>query len=205
MAQISFDVEFLDIEIYATLPAMSETRDRIDQVLADWQRERPDLDWSGAAVTLRLVLLGKYVEQHAAASFAPFGLQPWEFDVIGTLRRQGEPYTLSAGDLARSVLLTCSGMTHRLDRLQERGLVERVAAPEDRRRVMVRLTAAGLALVDEAIARRSCEACDLVDGLAGSQRDDLIQLLRALVVRLGIAHEDAVCEGALGSDPESQP
>lgn len=41
---------------------MAETSDRIDQALADWQRERPDLDWSGAAITLRLVLLGKYVE-----------------------------------------------------------------------------------------------------------------------------------------------
>ena len=183
---------------------MSETDDRIDRVLADWQRERPDLDWSGAAITLRLVLLGKYVEQHAAASFAPFGLQPWEFDVIGTLRRQGEPYTLSAGDLARSVLLTCSGMTHRLDRLQERGLVERVATPEDRRRVMVRLTAAGLALVDEAITRRSGEACDLVGALDGSQRDDLIRLLRTLVVRLGILNENTVCEGVPEPDSELQ-
>lgn len=165
---------------------MAETSDRIDQALADWQRERPDLDWSGAAITLRLVLLGKYVEQHAAASFAPFGLQPWEFDVIATLRRQGAPYTLSAGDLARSVLLTCSGMTHRLDRLQQRGLVERAAAPEDRRRVMVRLTDAGLELVEEAIARRSCEACGLVEALTESERQQLQSLLRTLVLRLDV-------------------
>lgn len=163
---------------------MPETPDRIDQVLADWQRERPDLDWSTAAVTMRLVLLGKYIEQHAAESFEPFGLQPWEFDVIATLRRQGEPYTLSAGDLARSVLLTCSGMTHRLDRLQERGLVARVAAPEDRRRVMVQLTDAGRALVEAAIGRRTCDVCAPVEALQEDQREQLVQLLRVMVARI---------------------
>ncbi len=163
---------------------MTEIRDRIDRAVDDWRRERPDLDWSGAAITMRLVLLGKYVEQHAAAGFAPFGLQPWEFDVLATLRRQGAPFVLSAGDLARSVLLTCSGMTHRLDRLQERGLVERTPAAEDRRRVMVQLTPEGLELVEQAVAQRSCEACGLVDALSATQQEQIIDLLRRLVARL---------------------
>lgn len=184
---------------------MTRTLDRIDQALADWQRERPDLDWSGAAITLRLVLLGKYVEQHAAASFAPFGLQPWEFDVIATLRRQGAPYELSAGDLARSVLLTCSGMTHRLDRLQQRGLVERVATPEDRRRVLVRLTEAGLELVEAAIARRSCEACGLVEALTETERQQLQGLLRTLVHRLDMLDlaPSEQCEAAPTRAPDT--
>lgn len=170
---------------------MTDSSDRIDRVLADWQRERPDLDWSGAGLTLRLVLLGKYVEQNAAASFAPYGLQPWEFDVIATLRRQGRPFTLSAGDLARSVLLTCSGMTHRLDRLEERGLVERTTAPEDRRRVMVRLTDAGFELVERAIARRSIDTGELVETLADGRRDDLVELLRAMIRRLETLEDGA--------------
>lgn len=169
---------------------MAEPSDRIDQALSDWQRERPDLDWSGAAITLRLVLLGKYVEQHAAASFAPFGLQTWEFDVIATLRRQGAPYTLSAGDLARSVLLTNSGMTHRLDRLEKRGLVARSMAEDDRRRVMVRLTDAGLKLVEEAIAQRSGEACGLLQGLTEQQRGELETLLRTLLRGLDVQGAD---------------
>lgn len=159
---------------------MDNAPDRIDQALSDWQRERPDLDWSRAAITLRLVLLGKYVEQHAAASFAPFGLQTWEFDVLATLRRQGVPYTLSAGDLARSVLLTNSGMTHRLDRLEKRGLVARSMAAEDRRRVLVRLTEAGFALVEAAIARRSCEAESLLVALSERERAVLVGLLKRL-------------------------
>ncbi len=184
---------------------MTELRDRIDRALADWQRERPDLDWSGAAITMRLVLLGKYVEQHAAASFAPFGLQPWEFDVLATLRRQGDPFVLSAGDLARSVLLTCSGMTHRLDRLQERGLVERTAAAEDRRRVMVQLTAAGLDLVEQAVAQRSCEACGLVDALSAAQQEEVVELLRRLVARLDqLPDPNLLPDGALPGSVKAQ-
>ena len=181
---------------------MSDTLDRIDQALADWQRERPDLDWSGAAITLRLVLLGKYVEQHAAASFAPFGLQTWEFDVLATLRRQGVPYTLSAGDLARSVLLTNSGMTHRLDRLEKRRLVERSMAEEDRRRVLVRLTRPGLELVDAAIARRSCEAKGLLAGLSERERSVLENLLKCLT--LHAEAEAALSAGTPAFAPDSE-
>ncbi|HDP90054.1 MAG TPA: MarR family transcriptional regulator [Thioalkalivibrio sp.] len=158
--------------------------DRVDRVLAEWQAECPDLDLTASAVTLRLVLLGRYIEQQAKASFAPFDVQPWEFDVLATLRRKGAPYELSAGELARSVIMTCSGMTHRLDRLQARGLVERVASPSDRRQVMVRLTPAGVDLVDRALQRRAESARQLVaifsEHETGRLAGDLRRLLQAM-------------------------
>lgn len=171
-----------------------ESTDRIDEALAAWRRERPDLDFSAAAITLRLVLLGKYVEEHAARSFAPFGLQPWEVDVLSSLRRQGPPYTLSAGELARSVLLTCGAMTHRLDRLQERGLVERRPSAEDRRSVLVTLTEQGLALTEEALARRLADVRALVGVLGEAERD----LLEALLRRLTAALEETTARPSCG-------
>lgn len=180
---------------------MSQTPDRIDQVLDDWRRERPDLDWSGAAIALRLVLLGKFLEQDASASFAPFDLQTGEFDVLATLRRQGAPYLLSAGELARSVLLTCSGMTHRLDRLEKRGLVERTDAAADRRRVMVRLTPAGKTLADRAMESRSRHICRLMEQLVAGQGDALQAQLRAMINRVdALMDAGTACGGKEGRE-----
>lgn len=159
--------------------------DRVDQALAEWQTECPELDLEAAGITLRLVLLGKYIEQGAKNTFAPYDIQPWEFDVLATLRRKGEPYELSAGELARSVVMTCSGMTHRLDRLQARGLVERHTSPSDRRQVLVRLTQAGIELVDSAIEQRVQAARNIVAPLSQDDADHLRESLRRLLVHLG--------------------
>ena len=162
----------------------TDMQDRVDRALAEWQAECPELDLTGVGVTLRLVLLGKYIEQGAKDSFAPFGVQPWEFDVLAALRRKGAPHELSAGELARSVVMTCSGMTHRLDRLQERGLVERLPCPTDRRQVLVRLTEAGRELVDAAVARRTEAARAVVDVLPPAELDQLRHSLRRLLIHL---------------------
>lgn len=167
-----------------------ELHDRIDRSVSELSRQCPELDLSGVAITLRLVILGKYIEQHANATFAPFGLQTWEFDVLAALRRQGEPYTLSAGELARSVMLTCSGMTHRLDRLEQRALVRRVPAPDDRRRVLVQLTEAGRELTDVAFARRTAAANALVGRLGTRERQQLEMTLRRLLLDLGNDADD---------------
>src|SRR4029453_370628 len=66
------------------------------------------------------------------------------------LRRSGEPYELTAGDLVRQSMVTTGAITNRIDRLVERGLVERAAAA-DRRKVIVRLTPAGVALGGEGV------------------------------------------------------
>lgn len=159
--------------------------DRVDEALAEWEAECPHLDLTDAGITLRLVLLGKYIEQGAKETFAPYDIQPWEFDVLATLRRKGPPYELSAGELARSVVMTCSGMTHRLDRLQARGLVERHPSPADRRQVLVRLSPDGVELVDRAIEQRMQAARDIVAPLSGEEADHLREMLRRLLLHTG--------------------
>ena len=176
---------------------MSESQDRIDTALAQWAAQNPEIDLSAPAITLRLVLLGKHIEQHAKRSFEPFGLQTWEFDVLAALRRQGAPYELAAGELARHVMLTCSGLTHRLDRLAERGLIERQSCPEDRRRVLVRLTSAGQELTDRAGAHRAAEAQRLVEVFDPAEREALTALLRKMLAAM-----DASIPPSCGGDAD---
>ena len=64
------------------------------------------------------------------------------YDVMATLRRYGEPYQLTAGELVRQAMVTTGAITNRIDRLAERG-PGRARSAADRRKVIVRLTAAG--------------------------------------------------------------
>ena len=75
-----------------------------------------------------------------------------EYDVLYTLSKGTEPLRLS--ELNRHVLLSQPALSRLVERLAERGLVERHADPADGRGVRLSLTAAGRA-TQRAIGRRS--------------------------------------------------
>jgi DNA-binding MarR family transcriptional regulator len=129
-----------------------------------------------------VVRLGKHIEADLKGVLAPFGLDNWSFDVLAALRRQGEPYHLSPTQLRRAALLTSGAMTNRIDRLEERNLVERLADPNDRRALRVHLTPEGLRLVDEAIEVRFRAAEELASRLTDEEMDQLTSLLRKLLL-----------------------
>lgn len=124
--------------------------DRVDAIQAEWRRERPDLDPSPQGVIGRLHRIAQALTVRLAAVYAEFGLSEAEFDLLATLRRAGSPYARQAGELAAHTMVTSGGLTKRVDRLVERGLVERDADLGDARRRLVRLTPAGLDLIDRA-------------------------------------------------------
>jgi DNA-binding MarR family transcriptional regulator len=163
---------------------MAATRsDSVDRIVSQWQAVRPDLDSSPIEVVGRVSRLSRLIDRRLAENFARFDLENWMYDVLATLRRGGAPYELSAGELVGQSMVTTGAITNRIDRLAARGLVERVGA-SDRRKVIVRLTSAGLALVDEvAVAHMATEAEILAD-LSVRQRRELAALLRTALLTL---------------------
>jgi DNA-binding MarR family transcriptional regulator len=73
-------------------------------------------------------------------------------------------------------------MTNRVDRLEARGLVERLPDPHDRRGVLVRLTAEGRTTVDGALEGLLARERDLLAGLSAAEQKRLAGLLRTLVL-----------------------
>ncbi len=126
--------------------------DEVDQILAAWARELPDVDVSPLASLSRISRLARHLDRARADAFAAHELEVWEFDVLAALRRQGRPYELSPGELIRQTLSTSGTMTNRVNRLEARGLVLRQPNVDDRRGVRVRLTDAGRQRVQEALA-----------------------------------------------------
>lgn len=125
--------------------------DAVYAILQQWRRERPDLELGPMATIGRLKRCAALLQRRLDATFAQFGMTSWEFDVLATLRRSGAPYRLTPTVLFSTLMITSGTMTHRLQRLEAGGLVQRVPNCDDARSMLVELTAAGLALIERAV------------------------------------------------------
>lgn len=159
--------------------------DAVDAILAQWGRERPDVDVSPMGVIGRIsraqLLLGRELKRF----FAERGLESWEFDVLATLRRHGAPYELTAGELLTAAMVTSGAITNRIDRMEAKGLVERVRDTGDRRSVRIRLTPRGLETVEELVAEHAANEDRLLAALDPAERARLAGALRTLLESLG--------------------
>jgi DNA-binding MarR family transcriptional regulator len=131
---------------------MDASPDRVARIQAEWRRERPEIDTSPQGVIGRLHRVAALLTEELVAVYGKFGLSEGDFDVLATLRRSGPPYARAAGELADHTMITTGGLTKRVDRLVEKGLVERRPGRTDARQRFIALTPAGLELIDAAFA-----------------------------------------------------
>ena len=164
-----------------------ESFDHVDVIVEQWRTERPDLDSSPLHVIGRISRLADRIDELLRPVFAARGLGDGDFDVLATLRRDGEPFELTATELGARTMVTSGAVTKRVDRLVAAGLVERRPDDEDRRARRVRLTASGRALIDEAYPVHVRNEARMLAGLSRDEQRHLADLLR----RLGASFEAA--------------
>jgi DNA-binding MarR family transcriptional regulator len=91
------------------------------------------------------------------------------------------------GDVAKAFGVTLPAITHIVDRLEEKGLLIRGAAPGDRRVYALALTATGRALVDELHTIRTRAMRSVLTRMSLSDRRKLLTGLEALVGAAALA------------------
>ncbi|GLY28707.1 MarR family transcriptional regulator [Kineosporia sp. NBRC 101731] len=155
--------------------------DEVDRIVAAWNRERPDLDVTPLEVLSRVSRLSRLLDKARSAAFARHDLETWEFDVLSALRRNGDPYRLSPGQLVALTMVTSGTMTNRIDRLAGRGLVRRLPDPADGRGVMVQLEESGRAVTDAALSDLLEVERSVLAVLTNGEHDQLAHLLRDLL------------------------
>jgi DNA-binding MarR family transcriptional regulator len=163
---------------------MSELRDHVDEILAQWRRERPDLNVAPLGLYGRLFRIVRLSEDALAKGLAPYGMQTGWFDLLAALRRAGTPYELNPTRLRRATLLSSSGMTKRLDRMEAAKLIERRPDPHDRRGTLVRLTRRGKSVIDKAVETHVGNEGRLLGALTAPERRTLDRLLKNLLIQL---------------------
>jgi DNA-binding MarR family transcriptional regulator len=156
--------------------------DRVDRVLEQWRRERPDLDMAPVGVIARLGRVVEYIDESRNALLAEHGINRALWDVLASLRREGPPYRLSPTELYRGLMRTSGAMTNRLAALERAGLVDRVPDPADRRSLLVALTPAGEELVDEITPAYLENERRLLAALSPAEQAALAATLRTLLL-----------------------
>ncbi|MBY4675079.1 MarR family winged helix-turn-helix transcriptional regulator [Marinobacterium arenosum] len=158
--------------------------DAVDTIIEQWNRERPDLDVSPMAPIGRLKRCAALMDRRLDEAFTAFDISFWEFDVLATLRRSGAPYCLAPTALFSTLMITSGTMTHRLQRLEARGLVERKANPDDARSKLVQLTDSGLALIERAVEAHVANEWRILEPLEAADlralEESLVKLLAVL-------------------------
>ncbi|MFI1379988.1 MarR family winged helix-turn-helix transcriptional regulator [Embleya sp. NPDC020886] len=160
-------------------------RDNVDWRLDQWRVERPDIDPSPMGVVGRIQRASRFLDRELGHNFGTHGLQLWEFDVLGTLRRAGPPFRLTTGAIVEASMVTSGAITNRIDRLVDRGLVTRETDPGNRRCVLVTLTDQGRELVDDILVGHVALENELLTPLTITEQEQLATLLRKLLLGLG--------------------
>lgn len=164
------------------MPGPTDTVDGMRDRLASLY---PDLDTSAFGLTGRVLRLAQAIERRRAEHLREFDLAPGDFDVLATIRRTEADTGVNPRKLLQSVLITSGGLTKRLDRLETAGWVLRESDPDDRRATRVRLTPAGLELIDRVLPSLLSSEHELVgQAMTDRQRDQAASALRRLVVSL---------------------
>ena len=157
-------------------------RDGVDLIIEQWERERPELDSSPIGIVGRISRLAREIEARLEPVYREHGLEPGWHDLLATLRRSGG--TLRPTDLTNASMLTSSGTTKRLDKLEAAGLIARTADPDDRRGTLISLTAAGRRLIDGLTPAHLDNERRILGALSEAEQRRLADLLRKLQLGL---------------------
>jgi DNA-binding MarR family transcriptional regulator len=165
---------------------VAEGRDYTDLAIDEWARIHPQEDLGTLSLTLRLIRAGRILETQLDQVVSHHGFAAaGDYEVLATLRRS-HPHPLQPAQLAESHMVTTSGMTGRLDRLERAGFIERRPHSHDRRAIEIHVTKQGLKTTDATfIARLRTETAGLTP-VPNSVQRDLVDLLRILLLNLEV-------------------
>lgn len=125
--------------------------------------------------------LSRRLDQWYDRQLADLDLSSGEWAVMSKLVRDGGPGGLSPSVLADAANVAPSSMTHRLDRMAERGLISRATDPDNRARVRVSLTGDGWELFRSVIRESDMLESDVLSALSERERDRLAELLEKTI------------------------
>ena len=136
----------------------------IDTIIADFRATMSELKCASSERLLRL------------------GVSMAQLNIMYTLHRDGE---MTMSHLADVLNVSFSSATGLIDRMEERDFIQRIRVPEDRRIVVVRLTAAGEALLEEVDALSGDLLRQVLVGLEPAQLDGMAQAIADLRAAVG--------------------
>ncbi len=159
--------------------------DWTDRHVARWRDHWLDLDFDEQveAAFVRIGRVDRYLRHAKQRAVAEVGLTDFEYDTLHTLMIRDTPGSASPTELATELAVSGAGMTGRLDGLERAGWVRRIPSVDDRRRVIVEVTKAGIAVWRRAMDIRGDAEDDLAGALSERELATLNKLLKKVTLR----------------------
>jgi len=132
---------------------------------------------SGPHIRLVLWKAAKAVERIDRQSIRQTGLKLTDFMIMEALLHKGP---MPINTIAKKVLLTSGSMTAAVDRLQNKGLVQRIQDPSDGRCFYVHLTREGRRTIRTAYDQHQRNLEEIAGVLSVAERKELVRLLKKL-------------------------
>lgn len=165
---------------------MAQIEDWADRHVARWRDHWVgiEFDEETEAIFVRLMRIVRYVDRTSKDAIAQSGLHDFEYKTLHHLMIRETPGHASPSALAEDLGISPAGMTGRLDGLEKAGWIKRIASPDDRRRVDIEITRAGLDIWRRAMDLRGDAERSLADVLSKSERAQLAALLKKLTLHI---------------------
>jgi DNA-binding MarR family transcriptional regulator len=162
----------------------AEKQDHVDRWLGEaagfWNV--PNLDLEVEGIVNRINGLNRRFKRSLEETLSEHALSHGEWNVLGALYRGGPPHQRSAGKLADQCDLSSGAMTNRLDQLEDAGLVRRLRDPDDRRGVLIELTAKGRKAWEGSTGAQAHKEALIAAALTQREKEQLNALLRRLML-----------------------
>lgn len=138
--------------------------------------DKAGIDRGSVVAWMRLARVYQKIDRRSAEAFRKEGLSTAQFDVLAQV---GSSEGCSQQELANRLLVTKGNVSQLLDKMQERGWIER--RPDERGRGnLLYLTPDGERIRSAVVPAQETRITGLLDGLTASERDQLSLLLRKL-------------------------
>jgi DNA-binding MarR family transcriptional regulator len=163
-----------------------EPEDWTDRHVARWRDHWVDIPFEDdvEAITTRCQRLVKHWKQAGQEALVELGLQEFEYETLHLLMIRDTPGQATPSRLAEDLGISAAGMTGRLDALERSGWVQRRPSPDDRRRVDVEVTRAGIRTWRAAMVRRGQVEDQVVHALDAEERATLAALLKKMTLTI---------------------
>jgi DNA-binding MarR family transcriptional regulator len=175
-----------------TLPGIAQEQSFVEQTTQREDMPFPD-------TTRALVKAGFLIANRPSAPYRKYRLSLAEADVLTTIARAPEGQ-LNCSEIAEKTVITKSGITKILDRLEARGLVKRVPSRGDRRSISIQLTAKGKEFWRRFYPEVARSAREVLEKAFRSEQMKQFSNLLALLLR-SLEADGAILNSHISADP----
>lgn len=125
---------------------------------------------------LNIIYTANWINNQQITFFKPFGISPQQFNILRILRRTEEP--LKVNTIKEGMIERAPNATRLMDKLCVKQLIERIACPDDRRVVHIKITKKGLSLLDKISKQMHLDFLKNLNEKEASQLSDLLDKIR---------------------------